>query len=231
MTIIWCLVPEIRSITDINFCHSGLFFALLPPYGPRKSKFWKNEKNTWRYYHFTNVYHKWQSYDVWFLRYGVQQTEFFVILDRFLPFYPPMDPENQNFQKNGKNTWRYYHFTNINDSHMIYGSSDMEWNGQNFLTFWTIFCPKNKNFEKMKKLLGDIIILHKCNINDNHMMYGSWDMKCNGQNFLSFSNVFCPFIPITTQKIKILKNWKKHLEIPSVYTSAPKIMIICYTIP
>ena len=36
-------------------------------------------------------------------RYGAQQTEFFVILDRFLPFYPPppppMDAENQNSKK------------------------------------------------------------------------------------------------------------------------------------
>ena len=27
-------------------------------YGPRKSKFWKNEENTKKYYHFTHVYHK-----------------------------------------------------------------------------------------------------------------------------------------------------------------------------
>ena len=33
------------------------------------------------------MYHKWQSYDVWFLRYGAWQTEFFVIFNRFLPFY------------------------------------------------------------------------------------------------------------------------------------------------
>ena len=25
--------------------------------------------------------------------------QFFVIMDRFLPFYPTMDPENQNFEK------------------------------------------------------------------------------------------------------------------------------------
>ena len=30
--------------------------------------------------------------------------------------------------------------------------------------------PENKNFEKMKKSAGDIIILHKCTINDNHIM-------------------------------------------------------------
>ena len=33
--------------------------------------------------------------------------------------------------------------------------------------------PKNQNFEKMKKTPGDIIILHMCTVNDNHMMYGS----------------------------------------------------------
>ena len=163
MAIIWCKVPEIWSMTDIIFCYSGLSFALLPPYQPRKSKFWKNKNNTWRY-HFTNVHHKWQSYDVWFLKYRVRVTKFFVILDHFLLFYPPLDLEIQNF-------------------------------------------------EKVKKLPEDIIILQMCNINDSHMTYGSWDTECDRENFLSFCTIFCPFIPLTTQKIKILKKWKKHLEI------------------
>ena len=30
MTIIWCMVPEIWSVTDIIFCHFESFFALLP---------------------------------------------------------------------------------------------------------------------------------------------------------------------------------------------------------
>ena len=34
-----------------------------------------------------------------FLKYKVQQTEFFVILGHFLPFYLPDNPENQNFEK------------------------------------------------------------------------------------------------------------------------------------
>ena len=38
---------------------------------------------------------QWQSYDIWLLRYRAQQTEFFVILDHFLPFY---NPKNQNFK-------------------------------------------------------------------------------------------------------------------------------------
>ena len=88
--------------------------------------------------------------------------------------------------------------------------------------------PENQNFEKMKTTPGDIIILHICTITDNHTMYGSWDNKRDGQNFLSFWTVFWPF---TTRKIKILKNWKKRLEIPSFYTSIQKIMIIRYTVP
>ena len=31
MMIIWCMVPEIQSLTGSIFCHFGLFFALLPP--------------------------------------------------------------------------------------------------------------------------------------------------------------------------------------------------------
>ena len=36
--------------------------------------------------------------------------------------------------------------------------------------------------------------------NDNHMMYGNWDMEHNKHNYLSFWAIFCPFIPLTTKK-------------------------------
>ena len=243
----------------------GHFLPFQPPDNLENQNF-KIEKNTWRYYHFTNLHHKWQSYDAWFLRFEVQQTEFFVILDHFLPFYPPMDPENQNFEKMKKTPEDIIilQMCTINDSHMMYGSWDMECNRQNFLSFWTVFCPftplwtqkikifqkwkktpadiiilqmctmndshmmtygswdrtisctfypsnnpKNQNFRKMKKTPGDIIILYTCTIDDNHMMYGSWDIENNRKNFLSFWTIFCPFTPITNQKIKILKKWEK----------------------
>ena len=184
------------------------------------------------------MHHKWQSYDLWFLRHGVWQTEFFVILECFLPFYPPMDAENQNYEKI-KNMSRdiiILHKSTINDNHMMYGSWDMKRVWQNFFSFWTVFCPftnpKNQNFEKLKKTPGDIIILQKCTKNHDHMLYCSWDMACDRCNcYFSFWAIFCPFTPLTAQKIKILKKWKKHLEISSFYTSVPKIMIICYTIP
>ena len=58
----------------------------------------------------------------------------------------------------------------------------------------------------MKKTSGDII-LHMCTINNDHM-YSFWDMECNRQSFLSFWVIFCPFTPLTTQKIKINNNEK-----------------------
>ena len=29
----------------------------------------------------------------------------------------------------------------INENHMMYGSGDMEYGKQNFMSFWAIFCP------------------------------------------------------------------------------------------
>ena len=117
------------------------------------------------------------------------------------------------------------HMCTKNHNYMMYSSWDTEWYRQKNLSFWAIFCPftslttkKIKILKKMKILPGDIIILHMCTMNDNHMMYSFWDIKCNGQYFLSFWTIFCTFIPLTTQKIKILKKWKKHLATLSFYT-------------
>ena len=67
--IIWRMLPEIWSATGIIFCNFGPFFALVPHYWPQKLTFGKNVKKAWRYYPFTNAYHKYRSYDIWFLRY------------------------------------------------------------------------------------------------------------------------------------------------------------------
>ena len=70
------------------------FFAILDFFCPftlvtsRMIKILKKLKATCRYYHFTNVCHKWQSYEKWFLRYGSWPTEFFIFLDCLLPFTP-----------------------------------------------------------------------------------------------------------------------------------------------
>ena len=110
--IIWCMVPEIASMTDIIFCHSRLFLALLPPNNPENQNFEKNEKISSRYYHFKHEYHKWKSWcmipEIWIVPHN-----FFVILGYFLPFYPYNNQKNKNFKKNEKNIWRYHHFTQV----------------------------------------------------------------------------------------------------------------------
>ena len=45
---------------------------------------------------------------------------------------------------------------------------------------------KLKFGKNVKKTHGDIILLLMCTINEDHMMYGSWDIKCKGQHCLSF---------------------------------------------
>ena len=96
------------------------FFAFGPisyPFTPLttwKIRILKKWKKTLRCYHFIHVYHKWQSYDVWFLRYGARRTEFFVIWGNFYPFYLtlfcpftifcPNNLENQNFKRKIKKT-------------------------------------------------------------------------------------------------------------------------------
>ena len=92
-------------------CDRQNFFAILVhflPFHPlttwKIKTFWKIEKKQQLEYHenknhFTHVHLKWQPYDAWFLRYGSQRTECFIILDHYLPFYPPNNLKTQNFEK------------------------------------------------------------------------------------------------------------------------------------
>ena len=92
----------------------------------------------------------------------------------------------------------------------------VECDRQIFLSFWTVFCTftpfnnlKNEKKCKKKKKPGDIIILHKCVINGNHMMYGSWDMKHDGQNFFVILDYFLPFYLTNNLKNQNLGKVKK----------------------
>ena len=90
----WFTVPEIWSVADGNW-QFWVIFHPFPTEKPSKSEFWNYEKNCWRYCYFMHVYQKTQSYDVWFLRYGLRHR-FFVILHLFLS---PKNSQNQNFKK------------------------------------------------------------------------------------------------------------------------------------
>ena len=111
------------------------------------------------------------AYDVWFLRYGTWQT----ICCHSRPYFALLPP---------------------------YG-------------------PRKSKFWKTEKKPEDIFIM--CTINDSHIMYGSWDMECIGQNFFVTLDHFLPFYSPNN-----LKN--NCLEISSFYTSVPKIMTTCYTV-
>ena len=154
--------------------------------------------------------------------------QFFAILGHVLPFYLPDYPENQNFEKLKKKPGNIIILLKctINNHHMMYGSWDMECNRQTFLSFWILhFLPfnlpnnlENQNFEE-KKWKKACRYYHFTNVylNDNHIMHGFWDMECD-RIFCHVGPFFCPFTPLTTLKIKILKKWKNPLEKFSRYT-------------
>ena len=172
MTIIWCMVPEIWSATDRTFCHSGWFFCPFTPLWTQKIKIWKNEKNTWRY-HFTNVCHKWLSYNVWFLRYVVQWTEFFVILDPFFALYPPLTWKIKFLKKMKKPPGDIMTIIWCMVPEIPRSTDIIFCHFGPFLHFYPPNNPKNQNFEKLEKTSGDRIILHKCTKNYDHMLYCS----------------------------------------------------------
>ena len=205
------MVPEIWTVTDITFCHSEAFFALLPHYGPRKSKFskkWKKHLKILSFYKHKSqswcmVPQIWSAMDRIFCHFGL-----------FLALLPPYEPRKLRFWKNEKNAWRYYHFTcNINDNHMMYDSWHTECNGQNFLSFWTIFCSfttlKTKKIKVLKKWKNTWRYYHFTKV--NHKWQSLWCMVHEIWNVMDriFFH-FGLFFALTTRKIKILKNWKKN---------------------
>ena len=86
----------------------------------------------------------------------------------------------------------------------------------NYFSFWVNYCPftpnspKNENSKKNEKNSCRYYHVKKCNKNPDHMLYCSWDIACDTCNcYFSFWAIFCPFIPLTTQKIWISKKWNK----------------------
>ena len=99
-----------------------------------------------------------------------------------------------------------------------------------FLTFHPPSDPENQNFEKMKKMYGDIILLQMCTINEDHMTYGPeiYDVR---HIFLSFWVIFCPFTPSQPGKSRFWNYEKKYLEILPFNTCTPYMTIIWCKVP
>ena len=182
--------------------------------------------------------------------------DFFDILGDFLPLYPPPpnNPENQNLEKmrEASRDLIILHKC-IKNITIIWCMLPEIWSVTDIIfchfgSFFVLFHywpPKLKFGKNVKETPGDIILLNMCNINEDHIMYGSCDIRHSRVFFLLFWAIFCPFFPLTTQKIKSLEKMKKkkkkdkkqktkkkkHQEISSFITSVQKIMITCYTVP
>ena len=86
-----------------------------------------------------------------------------------------------------------------------------------FLPCYPPKSPKNQIKKKKKNTPEDIIILHKCTKNYDHMLYCSWDMTRDRCNYFSFGAIFCPFtaattplLPLTAQKNQNFTKMKKN---------------------
>ena len=149
----------------------------------------------------------------------------FVILDHFLHFYSPNNSKNQNFVKMKKAPGDaiILHKYTKHQNHMMYVSWDMECNRQNCSSFWAIFCPFiplttwKTNILKKWKIPLEILSFYTFTINENHMMYSSWDIRWDRENFLSFWAIFCHYLPNNPENQNFGK-MKKHLEILSFQT-------------
>ena len=153
ITVIWCTVPKIRSETDRIFIILGHFcpFTTSPHLIIPKIKILEKKKFEKNVWRCYPFIHTCVPEMIWFLTYEMRHV--------------------------------YTYVPKITIT--IYGSWDMECDRQKFLSVWAIVFPfsplttrKIKIF-KLKKAPGDIIILHRCTINENHMMYGSWDIFCH----------------------------------------------------
>ena len=112
ITIIWCMISDIWSGTNKFFWHFIQFFALLPPYGPRKSKFWTNEKTPQDIIilQMCTINDSHMMYDSW----GMECCR----------CHPTNNLKNQNFEKMKRMPGDIIilHMCVINDNHMMYGS-------------------------------------------------------------------------------------------------------------
>ena len=107
------------------------------------------------------------------------------ILGHFLPFTTLTTQKDKILKKKNKKAPGdiiLLKICTINRDHMMYGFWNIRCNRHeffvilgHFLHFYLLTIWKSKLWN-MKKIPRGIIILQMCTINDDHTMYGSWDM-------------------------------------------------------
>ena len=157
------------------------------------------------------MYHKWRSSDVWFLRYGVPWAEL-LFWTNFCPFTPLTTQKIKiliKWKQKQKHLEISLFYTSVPKIVIICYTVPAIWRVMDviFFSFWAIFLPfyppndpKNQNIKKLNKLL-DIIILHMCTKNYDHLMYSSWEMVRYRQ------------MDIRTDGKSDITRWVPHLQI------------------
>ena len=177
----------------------GHAFPFHPPKKHKNQNFEK-WKIYWRYHHFTCVP------KITIICYMVPEiwSETDRIFWHFGPFFAPLPPFPLMILKIKilkKKIKIYYKWRSYDHS----------------LPFQPLENPENQNFKTEKK---NTWRYHFTYLHHNWKSYDVWFLRygASWRSFLSFWTFFWIFTPLTAGKIKILKKWKKHLEILSFYT-------------
>ena len=176
----------------------GLLFALLPLQQLQKSKFWKNEKKPPRdiiISHMCTIYENHIMFSPWDMEHDWQN--FWSLWTIFCPF-TSLTTWKIKILKKRKNPLEISSFyISVAKIVIIWYTVPEIWRVKDVVYvfhFGLFFAPlpppppppsppnspKKKNSQNIIKP-GDIIILHICTKNYDHVMYSSWDMVRKGQ--------------------------------------------------
>ena len=160
----------------------------------------------------------------WFLR---KQSKILWKCINFTPIdYIPLKAPKIKILENEKICWRYHHFTHVHQKSQSYDVRFLRFGvkqTKNFVNlghFLLFYLPPNNleynNFEKNEKYAWRYYpFTHTCSINEDHMLYGSWNIRCNRHKSLTFWAIFLPFQPLDNlenQNFNIEKHtWRYHL--------------------
>ena len=128
--------------------------------------FKKIKKNTWGYYYFTVVYQT-----SWWYSLILKKNQNIEKMK-----YPKPQPYQVRFLRYGVRQTKL--FLILHHSLPFYPPSPPN-------------SPENQNFEKKKKAFSDVIILHLCTKNQDHMFLEIWSAAAD--NFLLFLTISCCF--------------------------------------
>ena len=133
-------------------------------------------------------------------------------------FFYAITARKMKISKNDtKGTCRYHHFTQVHHKWQSWYMVPEIWCvtdvivAFHFGLFFCHFTPLTvQQMEIWKKWKTNAWRYHHItqvyHKHYDHMLYCSWDMVCDGCNcYFSFGGIFCPFTPVTAQKIKISK--------------------------